>query len=304
VRAPFGSPPARQLCRCWDAGAGYRPGARDVLEAGIYVKHTLTIDLNIPEQIELFSSHNLSVFSCDTSFTRWLLRFFATAGVAAAQPTPGDWTGVYVGGTVGVAFNQTHFSLPGDPNDRLLQNSSNDTAFSGGGLIGFNYQMNDVVVGVEGDITTGQSTAKVTDCAVPDGCFVNTHDSFTTYNSLKGGATERARVRLGWAQGPNLFYVAGGYSAQQTNLNLLGDCFNPGNPNVPLVFTFSRAKTVSGFNVGAGVEHAIDRHRIGRVEYIYDGFGDQTYAGDGAEWNNRRLSISDNTVRAAIGYKF
>ena len=60
----------------------------------------------------------------------------------------------------------------------------------------------------------------------------------------------------------------------------------------------------SGFNVGGGVERALDRHWIARAEYIYDGFGDQTYAGDGAEWNNRRLTISDNTVRAAIGYKF
>jgi outer membrane immunogenic protein len=230
---------------------------------------------------------------------------FAGVDVAAAAPATGDWTGLYVGGVAGVSFNQTRFSLPGDANDRLLQNSNNNTAFSGGGLIGFNYQMNDVVVGVEGDIiTTGQSTAKVTDCTMPDGCFVNTHDSFTTYNRLRGGTTERARVRLGWAQGPNLFYVAGGYSAQQTKLDLLGDCFNPGNPNVPLVFAFSRSKTVSGFNIGGGVEHAIDRHWIGRVEYIYDGFGGQTYAGDGAEWNNRRLSISDNTVRAAIAYKF
>jgi outer membrane immunogenic protein len=224
--------------------------------------------------------------------------------LAQAQSTQGDWTGVYAGGTVGVAFGQTKFALPGDDNDRLLQDHSNDTAFSGGGLIGFNYQMNDVVVGVEGDITSGQATAKVTDCTVPDGCFVTTHDSFTTFNRLRGGTTERARVRLGWAQGPNLFYVAAGYSAEQTKLDLTGDCFNPGNPTVPLVFKFSRSKNLSGFNVGAGVEHAVDRHWIGRLEYIYDGFGDQTYRGDGMEWNDRKLSISNNTVRAAIAYKF
>jgi outer membrane immunogenic protein len=230
---------------------------------------------------------------------------FAGGGIAVAAPAAGDWTGVYAGGTVGVSFDQSRFALPGDVGDRLLQTGSNTTAFSGGGLVGFNYQMNDVVAGVEADITTGQSTAKVTDCTVPDGCFVNTHDSFTTYNRLKGGTTERARVRLGWAQGANLFFVAGGYSAEQTKLDLLGDCFNPGAPDTPLVFTYSRGKTVSGFNVGGGVEHAIDRHWIGRVEYIYDGFGAQTYAGDAAgEWNNRRISISNNTVRAAIAYKF
>jgi hypothetical protein len=31
----------------------------------------------------------------------------------------------------------------------------------------------------------------------------------------------------------------------------------------------------------------------------------QTYPGDaGGEWNNRKLSMSDNTVRAALSYKF
>src|SRR5580698_7010922 len=143
----------------------------------------------------------------------------ASGGMANAQPGPGDWTGVYVGGTVGVAFDQTHFSLPGDANDRLLQTNSNNTAF--------------------------------TDCAVPDGCFVATHDSFTTFNRLKGGTTERARVRLGWAAGPNLFFVAAGYSAQETKLDLIGDCFV--GSATPMVFRFSRGKTISGFNVGGGV---------------------------------------------------
>jgi outer membrane immunogenic protein len=228
----------------------------------------------------------------------------AFAGAAAAAPASGDWTGFYVGGTVGAAFDQTHFALPGDHSDRLLQTRDNDSGFVGGGLVGYNYQMNNMVVGVEGDITAGQRTANVTACTVPDGCFVTTHDSFTTFNRLRGGTTERARVRLGWADGPNLFYVAAGYSAQDTRLNLIGDCFNPGDPTVPLVFKFSRSKTVSGFNVGAGVEHAVDHHLIGRVEYIYDDFGGQTYRGDGTEWNDRRISISDNTLRAAIAYKF
>jgi outer membrane immunogenic protein len=194
-------------------------------------------------------------------------------GMALAAPAQGDWSGVYVGGTVGGTFGQTGFSLPGDQNDRLLNTHSDTTSFTGGGLIGYNYQMNDVVVGVEGDVTNGPGDAKATDCTVPDGCFTPTHDSFTTFNRLRGEATERARVRLGWAQGPNLFYVAGGYSAEQTRLDLTGDCFNPGDPTVPLVFRFARSKTVSGYNIGAGVEHAVDRHWIGRVEYIYDGYG-------------------------------
>jgi outer membrane immunogenic protein len=223
---------------------------------------------------------------------------------AGSSALAADWSGVYVGGTVGGAFGHTKFALPGDTADRQLIGESDTAALVGGGLVGFNYQSNNIVVGVESDVTTGDATAKSTDCTVFGGCFTSAHDSFTTYDRLKNGTTERARVRLGWADGATLVYVAGGYSAAQTQLDLIGDCYNAATPATPTVYRFSRSKDLSGYNLGAGIEHVVARHWVGRFEYIYDGFGDQTYRGDGSEWNDRRLSISSNTVRAALAYKF
>ena len=104
----------------------------------------------------------------------------ALAGASASllrRLSPATGQGLGVGGPSASPSTRPISALPGDANDRLLQTTSNNTAFSGGGLIGYNYQLsNNAVIGVEGDITTGQSTAKVTDCAVPDGCFVATHD--------------------------------------------------------------------------------------------------------------------------------
>lgn len=228
-----------------------------------------------------------------------------TAAAAQAQPAPGDWSGAYVGLSAGGMFEHSHFNLPGDTGDVLQKDSDSRTHFVGGGLIGFNHQLsNGMVVGLEGDLNSSQGTQQVTACNAVDGCFVSTHDSFTTFNNLKIGVSGRVRARLGMASGANLFYVAGGYSVADTRLDLVGDCFNAGNPTVPLVFTYSRSKTLSGFNVGAGVEHAIGLHLVARAEVIYDGYGSQTWRGDGAEWNDRKIGVHDADLRAALSYKF
>ena len=51
--------------------------------------------------------------------------------------------------------------------------------------------------------------------------------------------------------------MAGGYSVAKTRMDLVGDCYNGADPSVPTIYAFSRSKTISGYNVGAGVEHAL-----------------------------------------------
>jgi len=221
----------------------------------------------------------------------------------AAQPGA-EWSGVYAGALTGAQWTSSHFSLPGDTADALLSNHASKTSWSGGGLIGFNYQTGNMVLGLEGDIAGGDNKQQVTACTVPDGCWTPAHDSFTTFNRLKEGWNGHLRARMGWVSGQNLFYVAGGYSAARTRLDLVGNCYNPGNPSVPLLFNFSRSKTVSGFNLGAGVERRIGPHLSVRAEYIYDGFGHQLYRGDGSEWNDRRINLHNSDLRVAISYRF
>ncbi len=171
-------------------------------------------------------------------------------------------------------------------------------------MIGVNAVMGGMVVGVEGDLADANKTRSVIACNVTDGCWTSAHDSFTTDNRLKETLSGHLRLRAGVAQGDNLFYVAGGYSVAKTRLDLVGDCYDPANPAVPTVYTYSRSKTVSGYNIGAGVEHAVGSHLLIRAEYLYDGYGHQTYAGDGAEWNDRLISLHDSNLRVGVSYKF
>ncbi len=229
---------------------------------------------------------------------------FSLASAVAAQPAA-NWNGPYVGVLAGAQFGNAGFALPGDTGDVLQSNSANKTAFTWGGMVGFNVTTGGVVLGVEGDLMDADNTKTVVACTTPDGCFTSAHDSFTTFNNLKQTLNGRVRARVGIARGDNLFYVAGGYSVAKTRLDLVGDCFDPANPPVPLVFTFSRSKTLSGFNIGAGVEHAIGSHLRIRAEFIYDDYGDQTYAGDGSgEWNDRLISVHDSNLRLGVSYQF
>jgi opacity protein-like surface antigen len=232
---------------------------------------------------------------------------FSTIGAAAdsaATPMQIDWSGFYVGATAAAQFSSSHFALPGDTGDALQQTRANRVSLLGGGVAGYNDQMGSMVLGIEADISSGSGTSSVTACTVPDGCFTPAHDSFTTLNHLNDEFDGRLRARLGWVVGYTLIYGAAGYSYADTKLSLVGLCYNAADPTVPLVFNFDRARNLSGFNLGVGVEQALGQHWVIRAEYVFDDFGNETYPGAAPEWNDRRISIADSTVRAAVGYRF
>src|SRR5262245_26570270 len=64
-------------------------------------------------------------------------------------PPPFSWTGFYIGGNFGGAWN--HRNVTDSFFGLNLSNSSNDGVFIGGGQLGFNYQFSNIVLGVEWD---------------------------------------------------------------------------------------------------------------------------------------------------------
>lgn len=225
---------------------------------------------------------------------------------AAAQPAqPVSWTGPYLGLLAGVQWTSAHFTLPNDTADVLVTDRDADSKWLGGLVAGFNYEAGGgVVVGLEGDVTAGKNRLAVTACTTPDGCWTSAHDSFTTINHLTGTAAGHLRARVGIANGPNLFYAAGGYGLRRARLDLLGECFNRSDPATPLLFTFSRSKTMSGFNLGAGYERQIGKHFAVRAEYLYDDWGNQLFRGDGPEWNDRRIAVRSSAFRIGADLRF
>lgn len=224
----------------------------------------------------------------------------SAASAASAQ----TWDGAYAGLTAGAQWASAKFAMPGDQADVLKSDHDTSSGAFGGVLAGFQRQSGALVWGVEGDVTGGDRKLEVTSCNVTDGCWSPAHDSFTTYDHLKESLRGHIRLRAGWASGPNLIYVAAGWAVAKAKLDLVGDCFNGADPTTPLVFTFSRKKTLSGYTLGAGVEHQAGGHLVLRAEYVFDDFGHKTFSGDGVEWNDRRIRVRNSDLRLAAAYRF
>lgn len=193
------------------------------------------------------------------------------------------WTGFYVGAYAGGNFDgRATASFPTGVSTRATRDG-----VVGGGLAGYNYQFGRLVVGVEGDV--GYSGARGT---------VRFPNGVDAFRDETNGYVARVRGRAGFAAGnfgfgDTLLFVAGGGTFTRDRETFSGTAFG-GLQTV----TSNR----NGFNIGGGAEVALTSHIIGRVEYTYDDLGRSNIGlPNGAVSSSK---ITDNTVRAALEYKF
>jgi outer membrane immunogenic protein len=175
-------------------------------------------------------------------------------------PPVNTWSGPYAGVTLGYGFS-------GD-----VKEPGNDIGvdgFLGGAFVGYNYQVDNFVVGAEGDL--GYSGV--------DGSNAGTN--------VEGGIEGSLRARLGYAVSPNiLLYVTGGGAGRSVELQQGG---------------VSDRNTLLGWTAGAGTDIKITENVFGRVEYRYTDFGSENFT-TGA--GTRGASASDNRIVFGIGMQF
>ena len=234
-------------------------------------------------------------FTVSTAFAALAL---ATAAQAADMTAPAtyDWTGFYLGANAGIAWNNSSLDqdvyLEGD-RARDLRNSidGDQTAFTAGGILGYNYQIDQIVLGVEADINyLGFSDSNKNDVILADGAYSRTSFEADWYGTI--------RARLGFAIDNVLIYGTGGaaYGHMEADGKLvIGDN----------VWKGSTEATNWGWTVGAGAEYGIDNWSLG-LEYLYVDLGD-------AEWDSNVIANNDfkgnadyafSTVRATVKYRF
>ncbi len=224
-----------------------------------------------------------------------------------------SWTGFYVGGYLGGSFGSSNMQEINGPGElaflpgQVTSVNLDPSAFVYGGFAGFNYQFpsSSVVLGGEAEFggTTGSTTGAVYSGVIPYAPAIE--DGIPTYNKLSEPWVFRARARLGWAMGPLLPFIAGGVSVTQAKLDLTFPCPNFPDPGTT-IYTASDSRTLTGFNIGAGVDWAVTQNIILRAEYIFDDYGSPTFNYDPTQgWNNRTLAHTmDNTFRLAAAFKF
>jgi outer membrane immunogenic protein len=235
----------------------------------------------------------------------------APAPYIAPPPPVFTWTGVYVGVNAGVSFagnNNVTFSPAGLPGSPSLNPSANSTAgFTGGGQIGYNWQINQFVVGVEGDLDYLQNHRLNGNFTSP--AFFTAFPTFGVNGGNQNQLFGTIRGRLGWAVDRALFYVTGGVAFNGNSApNSL--TFNPpggvGSGRSVFTATNNSNNDVGGV-VGAGVEYAFTPNWTAKVEYLHTFFNNRNIVfanSAGQTFTTSGFNFDTNIVRVGLNYKF
>lgn len=185
----------------------------------------------------------------------------------AFVPPPFSWSGFYLGVNGGGGFGSSNWDTAG---------SINTSGGLVGGTIGYNYQINRFVVGVEGDVDWAGISGSTTTAACPAGC--KTGDSWLS----------TARGRIGYAADRFLPYVTGGAAFGNIDATTAG---------------LTTTTTNAGWTVGAGLEFAITPNWSAKAEYLYVDLGKFNCGPNcGAATDN--VSFNANLVRGGVNYHF
>jgi outer membrane immunogenic protein len=183
-----------------------------------------------------------------------------------------NWTGMYVGVNGGGGFGHSTWS------GATGTSGFNTTGGVVGGTVGYNYQMNQAVFGLEGDIDWSNIHGSTTTAPC-------TTMSCETRNSWLG----TARGRIGYAFDRFMPFVTGGAA--------FGDI-----KNSPAGFAGDR-DTKLGWTVGGGLEAAIAGPWTAKVEYLYVDLG-KTNCPVGSCAVSTDVNFHTNLVRAGLNYRF
>jgi outer membrane immunogenic protein len=194
----------------------------------------------------------------------------------AAAPVPYvaaayNWTGFYVGLNAGWGWGTG--SLSGPP-------PSGDMDGSGGlfgGTLGYNWQMNNIVFGIETDIAWSGIEAD-RGCGAGIRCEIS-HDWLGT-----------TRGRIGIAMDRFLPYVTGGLAYGDVSASITG---NPG-----------ASETQIGWTLGAGVEYAFAHPWTAKLEYLYVDLGDFACGTRCGTAGPDNVEFRAHIVRAGLNYRF
>jgi outer membrane immunogenic protein len=228
-----------------------------------------------------------------------------------------SWSGCHFGGTVGGAFGRSayagtptgDFLTPepiGEPSiipnlSAITTGALNPSSVVGGGEIGCDWQINSVVIGLEGDVS-GWNLSRSSALTGPgDPLAPGTTLTSATSESSRWLAT--VRPRLGVARNNWLFYITGG--AAFTSVTFSQSVLFSASSTA---MAGSVTSTLTGWTAGAGVEYGLSSNWLLKAEYLYVGFPSQnltefnpTFPTFTATASNR---LTASIVRIGLDYKF
>ena len=182
-----------------------------------------------------------------------------------------NWSGFYVGINGGGAFGNLDVS-------NSLGSANNDVSGGlAGGTIGYNWQVNRFVYGLEGDMDWSGLKGSATNAPCPASCETSNPWLAT------------ARGRIGYAFNRVLPYATGGGAFGDVKIARTGFA--------------GETDTRAGWTAGAGVEVGINGPWSAKVEYLYTDLGTTNCSAANCG-RSTDADLTANIVRGGINYRF
>ena len=194
------------------------------------------------------------------------------------------WTGVYLGGQIGYQWGKSSTGLTA-AGGTLGEPGYSPNGVIGGAHIGYNWQVAQFVLGLEGDVDGAGYRGSAVDAG--------TGLLFTTRETVEGSV----RGRIGYAWDRVLIYGTGGVAFASIRNGYTNQITGASD-----TFTTGRV----GWTAGGGLEYALTNNWSVRAEYRYTDFGSysQFLANSTVGTFSARKHETDNAVRVGFSYKF
>ena len=220
--------------------------------------------------------------------------------VAPAPLPECNWTGFYIGLNVGGQFGHSEDrDLDGYQAPPPNQWGYDEDGIIGGGQVGYNYQWNWLVLGVEavgGYMNLdGRGTSRYDRVNFASDTHGSTDSDF--YTTIRG--------RLGFAFGHWLFYATGGGIGVNYETRVKDNCdVAPCGDNL---INAHKEEFNWGWTGGGGVEYMFNCHWSAKAEYLRYQLDDQHFSGldpSDTRYNFTGVGTAGNIFRAGLNYKF
>lgn len=203
----------------------------------------------------------------------------SASGVLAAdvvETTQYDWSGFYIGAQAGYGWGESKHFWDFGPEET---NNYTIDGFVGGGTFGYNFQIDQIVLGAEADISYADIDGSG-DTSGGWGCGSGCYTEVKWYGTVRG--------RLGFAFDNFLPYVTGGYAFGKAGAGFEDDNDNNGTD------------TIDGYTVGGGLEYGVTENISLKAEYLYVDLGDFVFQKD-EDWKSE---AKFNVVRGGVNWRF
>lgn len=237
------------------------------------------------------------------------------------------WTGFYLGLNAGYAWGDDPVTafVPGPPNriggtapleaSLVGTGSMRPSGFIGGGQIGYNWQINHFILGLEGDVE-GLTASATRDSGYLQGFTTRfrprkiihdfDHVSYQPFATIRG--------RVGYAFNRLLIYATGGLAVTGQNFSrdlawsYIDPCPTSGD-GLHQCHVGSISRTLAGWSVGGGVEYALTNNWTVKAEYLHADFGRTSLTTFNPAVSGQQIihTIGRTTfdiARAGVNYKF